>query len=165
MKKILLTMVGVTSLLFAADFTRANGVVTDNTTKLQWQDDYNGTAIKEASWGDALVYCHDLELPSGQTGWRLPNINELTSLIDDTKSTPYIYSTFQEIGPAGDHNKYWSSTTNANEDNSSIKIFENNSTAVYEPGTTAWRVFFDTGSHWLGEKTGAYKVRCVRTLP
>ncbi|MCJ7765863.1 MAG: DUF1566 domain-containing protein, partial [Thiovulaceae bacterium] len=171
MKKILLTMIGVTSLVLAADFSRdANGVVTDSRTGLEWQDDYsdNGGVIKTANRTEAIDYCDKLALSTSVNGWRLPDIYELTSLVDDTKSTPYIYSAFQEIGSAGDNYKYWSSTLNANPAISSkIKIYENNSTLDYDTNTTAWRVFFDTGTHWLGEIeiAGVNKVRCVRTAP
>ena len=47
----------------------AAGVVTDNATGLQWQDDYsdNGGSIKSANWADAATYCNGLAL-DGATG-------------------------------------------------------------------------------------------------
>ena len=54
MKTILLIMIGLSSLSMAQTprFTKANGVVTDNQTTLEWQDDYsdNEGNIKLTDW-------------------------------------------------------------------------------------------------------------------
>jgi hypothetical protein len=136
MKKILLITIGLTTLLLA-DFTRTNNVVTDSITGLQWQDD---TAPAAMTWADAITYCEALELPAGVTDWRLPNINELTSIVDDTQANPSIDGNFTNT--TADY--YWTSTSN--EDNAS----------------TAWRVRFDYGNHEFDDKTNSWNVRCVR---
>jgi len=55
-------------------------IVTDNKTKLQWQDDKN-TASDDIvlKWGKAVSYCETLTL-GGYSDWRLPNIDELSNL-------------------------------------------------------------------------------------
>lgn len=58
------------------------GIVQDTKTKLEWQDNYsnNSENIKEDSWKNAIDYCESLELNG--TNWRLPNINELNTILD-----------------------------------------------------------------------------------
>jgi hypothetical protein len=142
MKKILLITIGLTTLLLA-DFSRdaTSGVVTDSITGLQW-DDNTTTAPK--TWQAAITYCEDLELPAGVTDWRLPNINELTSIVDDTTATPSIDGNFTNTDTNPLTNYYWSSTTTADND------------------VNAWRVRFDYGNHEFDAKTGSWNVRCVR---
>ena len=135
-KVILLIIIGASSLLLA-DFTRTNGVVTDNTTNLQWQDD---VASVSKTWSQAITYCETLSL-DGRSDWRLPNKNELLSIVDYTKSNPAIDSTFVNIITS---NSYWSSTTYSSHTN------------------YAWSIDF-----YYGDTYGTYKgtskyVRCVR---
>ena len=89
----------------SADFTRDNHtkIVTDNETGLQWQDNKNASKKK---WEDALKYCEALILGS-YDDWRLPNIRELESLVDDTKFNPSMSPVFQSVKSR----LYWSSTT------------------------------------------------------
>ena len=87
----------------SADYSKTNGVVTDNTTNLQWQDD---VASVSKTWSQAITYCETLSL-DGRSDWRLPNKNELLSIVDYTKSNPAIDSTFVNITSSS----YWSSTT------------------------------------------------------
>ena len=69
-------------------FTDNNdGTVTDNLTKLVWPK--NADCIANVTWYEALIYCNtlhtglcDLDDNSVQGDWRLPNRNELLSLID-----------------------------------------------------------------------------------
>jgi len=139
MRIIFLIIIGVSSLM-AGNFTRnANGVVTDSRTNLEWQDDYSNN-IKEATWQSAIDYCENLNLDAN-SDWRLPNLNELTSLVDDTKYTPAINPTFVNT-----NSNYWSSTSVVNNSND------------------AWVVYFDYGNQGNdGNKdNNSYYVRCVR---
>lgn len=125
-----------------ADFTRSNGVVTDSTTQLQWQDDYssNKKVIKSARWFNAIAYCENLTL-NGNSDWRLPNIRELTSLIDDGKYAPAINEVFQNIYAQG----YISSTT------------------TFASSYNIWFIGFNKGIQYRNSK--AYDsgyIRCVR---
>jgi len=129
-------MIGL-SISLLADFSRNNDtqIVTDNETSLQWQD--NESAYK--TWQSAIDYCENLTLGSYED-WRLPNINELTSLVDDSKFNPSIDTVFLYTAS----NYYWSSTTNA--------LYSND----------AWLVSFSDGRQSYYSKHRSYYVRCVR---
>jgi len=74
----------------AGDFTdNGNGSVTDNNTGLMWQQGEGGQMM----WEDAITYCEGLSL-AGFTDWRLPNKNELNSIIDYEKRLPAIDTNF-----------------------------------------------------------------------
>jgi len=105
MKVIFLIIIGLSSLSFS-EFSRENGIIYDSNTKLEWQDDYsdNNGKIKATTWQNAINYCESLKLDNG--GWRLPNLRELESLVDDTKINPSINGIFKFIKS----NYYWSST-------------------------------------------------------
>jgi len=136
MKRIV-TMVLVMSIALFADFTRDGSVVTDNTTGLQWQDDAIGSTM---NWKSAIEQCENLTL-DGHSDWRLPNLKELTSIVDDTRFDPSIDTdTFQHVASF----YCWSSTTYAG--NSS----------------NAWRVYFGNGYQYSYYKSNSYFVRCVR---
>jgi hypothetical protein len=82
-----------------------DGTVTDITTGLMWQQGEARSMVWEAS----LAYCEQLEL-AGYDDWRLPNVRELSSLIDDERKKPSIdTSHFPGCRPS----PYWSSTTHA----------------------------------------------------
>jgi len=141
MRRILLIMIGA-SLLLHASFSRdSSGVVADSTTGLAWQDAYSdsGDTIKRATWQDALVYCEELSL-GGESDWRLPNKNELFSIIDMSKYDSAISSVFTNVTS----NFYWSSTSLA-----------------YD-SSNAWVVHFGLGHVYRSSKTYECYVRCVR---
>jgi hypothetical protein len=139
MRIIFLILIGFSSLSFA-EFSKEEGVVGDSVSKLEWQDDYsdNGGDIKQLSWSEAINYCETLTLNGGR--WRLPNIKELTSLIEDTTYNPSISSTFEFISS----DNYWSSTVNVNASN------------------YAWIVYFSSGNIHIYDKKHTNYVRCVR---
>lgn len=140
MRAILLLMIGL-SISLLADFSRSSGVVTDNKTGLQWQDDYseNGGDIKHAKWTDAIAYCEDLTL-GGHSDWRLPNKKELLSIVDYGRHNPSIDTVFTHTSS----NDYWSSTTHAD----------------YTDG--AWVVYFRNGNTGGYYKSRDHYIRCVR---
>lgn len=102
-----------------------DGTVTDNLTGLIWLKDANCTAMVGGidrgsgllSWPSALTWSN--HLANGHCGlsdnsvagdWRLPNINELRSLVDYSRHDPALpaghpFSNVQSVW-------YWSSTTN-----------------------------------------------------
>jgi len=135
MRQILLITLGLSTALFAS-FSKNGNIVTDSDTGLQWQDDAIGTQM---SWTAAIDYCEGLSLDS-QNDWRLPNINELTSIMDDTKRNPSIDIAFQSTTS----NDYWSSTTYAG----------------YI--SAVWHVNFSLGGQYHDNKSNNYYVRCVR---
>ncbi len=94
-----------------------NGTVTDSSTGLMWAQNDSG---KGMNWKDALAYAEGSEL-AGYTDWRLPNIKELQSIVDYTRSpattgSPAIDPVFSCTAikdEDGENNYafYWSSTT------------------------------------------------------
>ncbi len=111
--------------------------VTDNLTGLMWTKDAN---MAEKTWEEAKTYCEDLS-HAGHNDWRLPNVNELSSLIDRGKANPalpegHLFSDVQ--------NFYWSST-------------------AYSDGTSfAWGVYLGDGFVSIVDKTGSDTVWPVR---
>jgi len=128
-------MIGI-SLSLMAGFTRndTTQIVTDSKTQLQWQDD---VTVSDKTWTEAIAYCEGLTL-GGYSDWRLPNLKELTSIVDDTKANPSI-DTAVFANTAS--NYYWSSTTYANHSH------------------YAWYV---AGRQDYNSKSHDHYVRCVR---
>ena len=148
-------------------YSRANEVVTDNITGLQWQDN-NDTANITKPWltqenydkctgsngqtqdtskctdtsGDtATTYCANLTL-GGYSDWRLPTVQELQSIVVDGAYDPSIDTTaFVNYTTSYD---YWSSTAHAD--------YTGN----------AWIVYFYNGSTFGSNKSSGNCIRCVR---
>jgi len=124
-----------------AKFDKTNDIVTDSRTSLKWQDNYsdNANVIKKSSWTDAIDYCETKD-EFGFDDWRLPNKNELFTIVDYTNIDPSIDKHFE----SNVSNYYWTSST-------------------YPQDTAkAWAVYFKTGSITEAKKTNSYYVRCVR---
>ncbi len=136
------------SVVANAEFNKNNGVVTDSITGLQWQDYYSDNDrddygyIKRMTWDEAISYCESLTL-NGQDDWRMPNINELSSITDLAYYDPAINPKFTLTSTNGGW--YWSSTT-----------------AIYE-STRAWSVTPTHGAEYAEYKTGSGFFRCVRS--
>jgi hypothetical protein len=114
-----------------------DGTVTDITTGLMWQQ----REAKAMTWEKALAYCESLDL-SGYSDWRLPNIRELLSLVDDSRDDPSIDTGYF---PGCRPSIYWSSTTHA----------------LY-PGF-AWHIEFNDGQvRGGGHKGRRHYIRAVR---
>ena len=62
---------------------KGDRMVFDSSSNLFWQKD----SAKAETWKDALNYCENLEY-AGYSDWRLPNKNELVTLIDYSKIVP-----------------------------------------------------------------------------
>jgi hypothetical protein len=93
-----------------------NGTVTDNLTGLIWLKNANCWGTE--TWANALSNANGLAngscgLTDGSSAgnWRLPNVNELHSLIDLTESNPALPSGHPFTGVQSF--TYWSSTTYA----------------------------------------------------
>jgi hypothetical protein len=115
-----------------------DGTVTDGNIGLMWQQGEAGSM----NWENALTCCEDLSL-AGYTDWRLPNIKELRSIVDDTLYDPAIDTNYF---PDAHATPYWSSTTYA------VNSF------------SAWGVYFRSGRVYSYNKSGTYYVRCVRAV-
>lgn len=104
----------------AADFVRLGStsgepVVRDRATGLVWQgcsagqsgDECGEGDVDEIAWEDALAFCDALDW-DGHGDWRVPDVNELTSLVDFDTFGPSID---EEAFPQTEDGRYWSSTT------------------------------------------------------
>ncbi|MEP5339773.1 MAG: DUF1566 domain-containing protein [Algibacter sp.] len=94
-----------------------DGTVSDTATDLMWMQNDNAEAIL---WPDALVYAENKEY-AGYSDWRLPDVKELQSILDYTRSPattnsaaidPLLNCT-QILNEGGDTDYpwYWSNTT------------------------------------------------------
>ncbi len=147
MKKILLILAGL-SLFSWAEFTKNDDIVTDSVAKLMWQDD-SDASHNYTTWQGAIDYCEALVL-GAYSDWRLPNINELYSIVDDNNRTyPSIYTVFTNTYHSSSPIYYWSATNYADYDNSAT----NNG---------AWIINFSNGSTQGNVKSNAGYTRCVR---
>jgi len=116
-----------------------NGTVTDIRSGLMWQQATGNNGVK-MTWKAALAYCENLTL-GGYTDWRMPNIKELTSLLDLSRDFPAI-----DTGYFSDTktNSYWSSS---------------NLIGSYY----AWIIDFSLGCDWSDHyKFSSDYVRCAR---
>ena len=123
-------------------FTDNNdGTVTDNLTRLVWLK--NADCLGLGNWYQALIFSNELEATNSNCGlndgsaigdWRLPNRNELLSLVDINYENPYDPN-FHWHGalPQGHpfiirpSTNYWTSSTSS-----------------YNFGATAWVIFMSS---------------------
>lgn len=124
----------------------SDGTILDNVTGLTWQKcslgesgaDCLSGSITSHTWSDAKSQCANSNLAGG--GWRLPNVFELTQIVNYGNSFGTIdQSAFPGTGPS----PYWSNTAHA------IQAW-------------AWYVSFSQGVTWADNQTGSHYVRCVR---
>ena len=76
----------------SADFSRDGGIVKDSVTGLEWQDDDIGDKME---WREAISHCESDVSLGGHGDWRLPNVNELKSIIDRSRYNPAIVTAFE----------------------------------------------------------------------
>ena len=110
--------------------------VLDKETGLVWQKRLGPFM----NWYEAITHCYDCTA-GGRKGWRVPSMEELSSLIDPNQEYPALpadhpFSNLQTF--------YWSATTNADD------------------ATQAWYVHFYQGSTNYRDKTFDAYVWCVR---
>ncbi len=115
-----------------------NGTVTDNFTGIMWQKGEGGAM----DWQSAISYCKRFAI-SGYTDWRLPNVEELESIADDTRNNPAINTNYF---PDAHPSEYWSSSTYPLDDR------------------YAWIVYFSHPFLDNHHKSNNYHVRCVRGI-
>ena len=101
-----------------------------------WQDD---TSSDFKDWNYASSYCSGLSL-GGYTNWRLPSRNELSELIDFSKTNPAIDSKF--VNTISDY--YW---TDTNSTTNSLNKFV---------------IFMDSGRSHTNSKAFNGYIKCVR---
>jgi hypothetical protein len=111
--------------------------VLDKETGLVWQRDTDSNPM---DWFASWIYCHQLTLGS-RKGWRLPTIEELSSLIDPAQSNPALPPGHPFTNVKG---PYWSSSS------------------YVSKATDAWYAGFSNGDVHFSAKGIFYHVRCVR---
>lgn len=129
-------------------YSAAGDEVTDTKTGLTWRRCSEGQAWSGTTCtGTAATYSHEGALARAKTqiGWRLPNVKELASLADKTRTSPAIDTT---AFPATPSEWYWSATPFAG--NASF----------------AWDVFFGAGhvGSFTGNHDGRYHLNHVRLV-
>lgn len=125
-----------------------NGTITDNSTGLQWQKcdvglsgaDCAAGSTSTLTWTQATTTCDSMVL-GGHSDWKVPNMNELLSLVDFGTSSPAIDSAFF---PNTALDYHWSSTP----------------LRFNRPG--AWDVTFNDGETNYDDPSTLRYVRCVR---
>ena len=119
-----------------AAYVDNGATLTDTVTGLEWQK----ATMGPMTWKQGLAAAENLILV-GKSGWRLPDKNELRSLVDYSRYFPAIDPVFSATTKPS---YYWSSTTFTN--------------SPYG----AWLVHFYNGNVNYDNKSAAYYVRAVR---
>jgi hypothetical protein len=136
-----LTLLSASNMIVYASFSdylvdNKDGTIHDLLTGLIWQKSEGG----KMRWEDANYYCDELNLTEKQD-WRLPNINELRSLVDGSRFNPALDRLkFPDVKAS----LYWSSTTSPSRNE------------------IAWFISFVLGNANSYKKQYSYFVRCVR---
>ncbi len=127
-------------------------IVRDNITGLQWQDNKLVTLDDYASypgdnnWTKAKNYCDALSL-HGYGDWRLPNNEELLTLVDYGKfdlAVDNIFNHFGSILGHPDNYGYWSSVEHSTD------------------SRFAWVIGYEDGELHFSGKISQYNAKCVR---
>jgi hypothetical protein len=126
-------------------YADGSGVVADNGTKLLWQ---RTAPAQTFSLADARTYCASAAVSDalGGTGWRLPNVKELWTLVDFVHAAPPVTDQAAFPGTAADF--FWTTTEYADGPSSGP--------------TSAWAIDFSLGEGSPQLFEGTHHVRCVR---
>jgi hypothetical protein len=121
----------------AVHYEIAAETVRDTGTGLVWQ---RGVSADTLDFQSATDACAALDL-GGSDGWRLPSLQELATLVDETRAHPAIDP---EAFPDTPAEPFWSGSLFAGSQ------------------TRAWYVHFDEGSALYEGIAALHRVRCVR---
>ena len=126
---------------FTVDSTGSN--VLDNLTGLMWTKDALAGSATTQTWAQALSFCNDLDY-GGYSDWRLPNVRELFSLTDWSRTHPALPLGHPFLN-TGTLETFWTSTSH--------------------PASPASHAFTISGLNFLGfnDKTSMHYVWPVRT--
>ena len=133
----------------AAYTDNGDGTVTHKPTNLTWKRCVQGQSWIDSTcsafpekytWAEALTLAATHSY-AGKSDWRLPNLKELRSLVEECRNSPSINDT---IFPAAPTRFFWTSSTSASDSYS------------------AWHIGFDSGTDGQDAKFVQYAVRLVR---
>lgn len=116
-------------------YTLTSDTVYDTKTQLTWQ---RAASPNVMAWGDAKYYCLALNLNG--MGWRLPSVNELDTIVDETRAPTIDPVAF----PIALGEGFWSSSP------------------VAGYAGFAWLVDFNNGASYSNDVDSPYRARCVR---
>lgn len=122
-----------------SEFIKSLNIVEDTQQKLMWQDNIEVTYKENITLGN--VYCEELIL-NGYIDWRMPRIDELIKLLDQTGEENYLNKTFGFFK----NERYWSITPNVSDNN------------LY------WYVDLQSGKIDSADKATLNHIRCVREI-
>ncbi|KHD26871.1 membrane protein [Vibrio caribbeanicus] len=146
-----------------------NGTILDVKTNLLWQkctlgQTYlpdsnsctNDGATHFGTWQEALKATIDPTITTveGIPGFRLPNIKELTSIVNYQCVFPAIDTTFF---PATENEPYWTNTPDATDTNG-----DNNSDTSINSGLIGLVIDFNNGEEYIDEETDRILIRLVK---
>ena len=119
--------------------------VTDTSTGLVWQRDGSGLRpicflTPYCTWAEAQSYCAGLTLDG--SGWRLPTVTELQSIVDSTVASPPVIN--QKAFPNTPPDYFWTSSLYAGSSD------------------YAWYLNFADGRSFSNGVGSSERVRCVR---
>jgi hypothetical protein len=123
----------------ARRYILASRTVYDAKTRLTWQQSVLSTALY--TWANAKTYCAGAGTSLGGSGWRLPTLGELRTIIDYSHDNPSIDSAAFPSTPA---TLFWSSSP------------------VAGSSSGAWGITFDYGYANGYRLSNNGNVRCVR---
>ncbi|MBI5525019.1 MAG: DUF1566 domain-containing protein [Deltaproteobacteria bacterium] len=137
-----------------SETTPEQPIVQDCATGLIWQGCVAGLRGGECDvglddtmdWLDALTYCESLEW-SGESGWRLPNVVELVSIVDYRRSKPAFDPQMFPSTPGASGLWFWTATHSS------------------AGNVGAWSINSAFGMSIAYAKTTKLNLRCVRTGP
>lgn len=124
----------------AGRYTISGGMVTDTETELVWQQTAPAGGY---TWANAKTYCASVGATLGGTGWRLPTMKELQTIVDDSRTNPSIDPT---AFPGTESLGFWSSSPLAG------------------LSSSAWLINFNSGNtiNNATDPSDTFAVRCVR---
>ncbi|MEA3291353.1 MAG: DUF1566 domain-containing protein [Pseudomonadota bacterium] len=125
-----------------------DGTVTDDKTGLMWAQCAEGLSGSGCPPGSATTHTWQAALDlaaasthANYTDWRLPNLKELTSIVEISCNNPAINATIFPNTP-GSH--FWSASPYANDSGN------------------AWGIYFGNGYDYYGSRSSSARVRLVR---
>jgi hypothetical protein len=117
----------------------SDAAVLDKETGLVWR---RSLSVSTTSWTGALYLCNTLTIAT-RKGWKLPSVQELSSLLDAVRTDPALPLVNPFINVQ--NNQYWTSTSD-----------------VTDSGN-AWVVGFGTGVVGIESKSSLLNYWCVRS--